>query len=169
MMMSACGELEAQIMFEDIRPKSTTNVKTDIRPKGIHMAPMQRMRAPSKPSAPMPRFKQHNIAPDRIMKSPIQRTNIRPKTIRMNKMTFNPMVKTNIRPQEIRTDTLIRTISPGRKMSLPPPIQPAHWSFNPTLRGHAPPSIPYNSSIRAPMRDYNSPYHKDVPMHPMAW
>lgn len=161
--MSACGEVEAQIMFEDIHPKSSVNVRTDIKPKGIHMAPQERMSVPSKPSAPMTRPKQHVIAPNRIMMQPIQGNNIRPKTIQMNRKTFNPMVKSNIRPQQIRTDPMIRTILPGRKMNLPPSIQPAHWSFNPTLRGKPPISIPYDTSIRTP---------KIPPartMHPMAW
>lgn len=169
--VSARGELRAQIMFEDIRPDPT--VGRDITPKGIHMAPLSPMAVPSKPSAPMPHFKQHVIAPDRIQKTFIQKDNLRPERIQMNEITFNPMVKTDIKPREIRMNTLVESISPGRDLAPPPPIEKTHWIFNPTFQGDARPSIRFSSTIKAPRFDYNSPYHKDIPpqtlMHPMAW
>jgi hypothetical protein len=171
MMLSACPEAEAQIVFENLTPKSTVDERTNIAPKNIPMAPMERMQAPSKPSAPMPGFQQNVIAPRPIMKSPIQFSNMRSNSIRtnMNKITFTPMVKDYIKPQPIHMDYMVRTIEPGKKMALPPPIEPAHWAFNPTLRGDQQAEIRYDTSIRTPMKDYNSPYHKDIPLHPMAW
>lgn len=173
--VAAGGELRAQIMFEDIRP-NTTPVKTSIRPKQISTAPLQGMAVPSKVSAPMPQFKQHVIRPAPISRAPtIQRTNIQRNTIRTNnrQITFNPMVKNNIRPQAIRRNPLIATVSPGRKIEKPVPIEHSHWAFNPVMQGKPPSTIRYDTSIRLPMPDYNSPYHQDIRpaqvAHPMLW
>ena len=166
MVMSAGGDAEAQIMFEDITPKSNVNVRTNIEPKGIHMAPPERMTAPpSMPSAPMTQPKQHVIAPPPIVMSPIARTNIRPKTIQMNQPTFNPMVKDNIVPQQIRTTPMDYTLAPVPMEKMSPPLQPVpHWAFNPAMEGTPPVTIPYNTSIRT----------EEMPparagLHPMAW
>lgn len=170
--LTLCGELQAQILFEDLH-STTPTMNGSIGKKSINMAPMQGMVKPSKPSAPMPHFKNSVIRPDRIMMSPIQRDNLRQGELKMNQITFNPMVKTNIKPQQIRNTMLLPPPPTMKKMSLPPPIEKPHWSFNPTLEGHVHATTRFDSSIRAPMRDYDSPYHPDVPpikvMHPMAW
>lgn len=168
------GELRAQITFEDLH-STTTPVKTRIRPVEINRAPMQRMAKPSKPSAHMPHFKQHVIRPTPINTSPIQRNNIQRNTIKKDnrQITFNPMVKNNIRPQAIKRTPQFANVVPGQRIEKPVPIQKAHWAFNPSLQGKPPTTIRYDTSIRLPMPDYNSPYHQDIRppqvAHPIAW
>lgn len=171
--VAAGGELHAQIIFEDLH-STTTPVKTRIRPDEINRAPMQRMAKPSKPSAQMPHFKQQVIRPTPINNSPIQMDNIQRNTIKKDnrQITFNPMVKNNIRPQAIKRDPILANVSPGKKIEKPVPIERRpHWAFNPALQGKPTSRIRYDTSIRLPMPDYNSPRQNIRPpiAHPIAW
>ena len=172
---SLCGQARAQILFEDIRPQTTPTMNGSIGKKSIHMAPIEPMAKPSKSSIPMTKFKDHVIRPDRIMMEPIERNSLKKEQIRTDQITFNPMTQTNIKPQSIQMTTLIPTLPNGKanvqKVSMPPPQKP-HWAFNPTLQGHDQATTQFDSSVKAPMRDYDSPYYPDVPAtasHPMAW
>jgi hypothetical protein len=123
------------------------------------------MPVPSKVSAPMPHFQQHQILPDRIQMTPIQTNDMLRSSMRQNRIELQTITKSNILPQKINSKPLIQPISPGQKMEAP--IKPAapYFNFDRTLEGHTKPTTVFDSSIRLNMGRQS----KQAPPSPMGW
>jgi hypothetical protein len=68
---------------------------------------------------------------------------------------------------------MIHAISPGERMTAPAtPAEPT-WSFNLQMEGVARPTTRFDSSLKAPLPDYDAPNRQRVvtppASHPINW
>ncbi|MBN2022399.1 MAG: hypothetical protein JW809_06350 [Pirellulales bacterium] len=172
MMLAGSGRpARGQILFDKIEPRKPA--LTEIAPKGFRAEPYRTESMPSKPYAPMPHFHNRNILPDRMHLAPINKDDIRPSHMRPDRITFNPLIQVNITPEPIHMRHMVRAMSPGHRMTEPatPPLPT--WAFNPEMERASRPTTRFDSSIKAPLPDYDAPNRQRVVVppgkHPMSW
>lgn len=179
---SSKKECAAQIIFNGIDPGQIPSQSID--PKPLRRVPIEKATKPAKPYLPIPHFSNRNILQDRIVLDPPTQPLIRRDHIRPDHITWNVITRENIAPQRLPAKPLVPAMSPGQRMTLEATPSRPQWSFDQTLRGNAPPSERFDSSIHLAVPNYDlharSPvleerrqeteaFRPTFPTHPMSW
>ncbi len=154
------GECEAQFLFQNIQPSAPA--RSSIDPKALRKSHLELMPEMSKQSIAPAYQPKKTLLPHRIMMGQPSFNRIRPKEIHMTRPHWATMTKQNIEPEHIRMHSMYRTVTAGPRLTTPTNPGRAHWNFNPTMMGHSRPVTHFDSSIRSPIPDYDSPLHRTV-------